>query len=271
MSRHDYLKPPSCFGGGFGQKPKKKVIYLSGPMTGKPQGNYPAFQAAAAHLRSVGFDVISPAELDSMMGITADQAESLSKERYADILLLDLKQIRKADAVYTLPGWTQSGGAQTEVAYARALGIPVQPYMDSRDIRKRVDQEMRLRKLTPKPIKRSEQFEKVEVRVVDPVTGGAKGTKPRRYELLPWDAVGQIAEVYAFGATKYDDNNWRKGYKWSLSFGAMVRHLEAFWNGEDTDPESGLPHLAHAGFHILALLTYSTDGKGTDDRYKGQA
>lgn len=102
-------------------------------------------------------------------------------------------------------------------------------------------------------------------------TGGEKGMKPERHDLLPREGIEAIARVFAFGATKYADHNWRKGYEWSKSYSALQRHLYAFWSGETLDPESGLPHLAHAGFHILVLLTWlDQDGEGSqfDDRYR---
>lgn len=107
-----------------------------------------------------------------------------------------------------------------------------------------------------------------EVRVTDPETGGQKGQKPEQYSLLPVQALAQVARVYSYGAEKYDRNNWRKGYAWHLSYDAMQRHLHAFWGGEDLDPESGLPHLAHAMFHALTLLTFLSDPKyaSKDDR-----
>lgn len=97
-------------------------------------------------------------------------------------------------------------------------------------------------------------------------TGGQKGVKLARYDLLPPDALEAVARVYGYGASKYDDGNWLRGYPWGWSFGALMRHLWAFWRGEETDPESGHPHLAHAAFHVLALLTFSARGLGTDDR-----
>lgn len=105
-----------------------------------------------------------------------------------------------------------------------------------------------------------------EQRITNEVTGGEKGRKPQRFELLPWGALGRVAEVYAFGAEKYDEHNWRRGFDWSLSFGAMQRHLAAYWEGEDNDPESGLPHLAHAAFHVLGLLTFADECPELDDR-----
>lgn len=61
----------------------------------------------------------------------------------------------------------------------------------------------------------------------------------------------------ALTVTSRGEDNWRLGYDWSLSYDALQRHLNAFWSGEDLDPESGLPHLAHAAFHVNALLVYS--------------
>ena len=108
-----------------------------------------------------------------------------------------------------------------------------------------------------------------EVRVTDPQTGGQKGSKAERFDLIPWQSVAAISRVYHYGATKYSARNWQKGYAWSLSYAALIRHLSAWWEGENRDPESGQSHLAHAGFHILSLLWYEITGKGTDDRYKG--
>lgn len=106
----------------------------------------------------------------------------------------------------------------------------------------------------------------MEVRIVDPLTGGAKGVKSERFDLLPWEALEEVARVYAFGAEKYADHNWARGYRWSLSLGALLRHVARWASGESRDPESGLHHLAHAMFHCLTLITYQTHNRGTDDR-----
>ena len=105
-----------------------------------------------------------------------------------------------------------------------------------------------------------------EERIVNPVTGGAKGRKLARHELLPPEALTAIAERFGLGAQKYEDNNWRKGYSWSLSYGALQRHLLAFWGGEDLDEEFGDSHLAAAGFHILVLLSFMENHPDGDDR-----
>lgn len=107
-----------------------------------------------------------------------------------------------------------------------------------------------------------------EVRVIDPNTGGQKGQKPERFELLPAAALQEIARVYAFGAKKYADHNWAKGYDWGLSIGALERHVAEFKKCNDLDNESGLHHLAHAAFHCLTLITFSIYGLGTDSRLR---
>lgn len=101
-------------------------------------------------------------------------------------------------------------------------------------------------------------------------TGGEKGVKDERHSLMPREGLDAISRVFGFGASKYADHNWRRGYEWSKSYDALQRHLIAFWSGETNDPESGLPHLGHAGFHVLALLTWleeQGEGGQFDDRY----
>ena len=87
-------------------------------------------------------------------------------------------------------------------------------------------------------------------------------------ELLSPVALNMIGEVLAFGAKKYDANNWRKGMNHTRLLGASLRHILAYLGGEDKDPESGLSHIAHASCCLMFLLEYIAKGSGTDDRYK---
>jgi hypothetical protein len=91
--------------------------------------------------------------------------------------------------------------------------------------------------------------------------------KPRM-SLLSREALTQIAQVLSFGATKYDAHNWRGGMKWSRLLDAALRHLHAFIDGEDTDPETGLSHLAHASCCLMFLLEYQKNHQELDDRFK---
>lgn len=104
-----------------------------------------------------------------------------------------------------------------------------------------------------------------EVRVTSE-TGGQKGTKPARYDLIPAQPLETLARLYGRGAEKYDDHNWRKGYDWSLSFAALQRHAWQFWNGEDNDAETGLPHMASVAFHALALIEFMETHRDFDNR-----
>lgn len=101
-----------------------------------------------------------------------------------------------------------------------------------------------------------------------------KGTKfdddKLRYELLPTRPLQDIVKVLTEGAKKYGARNWEKGIEWSRVYGALQRHLMAFWEGEDIDPESGLSHLAHAGCNVLFLLFFSQQFKNLDDRPLGR-
>ena len=104
-----------------------------------------------------------------------------------------------------------------------------------------------------------------EVRVTSS-TGGQKGSKPARFDLIPGRPLWTLAELYGAGAAKYEDRNWERGYAWSLSFAAMMRHAWLFWQGEDVDPETQCPHLASVAWHALALMEWGTTHPEFDDR-----
>ena len=91
-------------------------IYISGPMTGYPEWNVPAFNAAAARLSNLGHEVLNPAD-----GGT-DAAKS-----WSDYLREDIALVVQADAVAVLDGWQESRGASLEVHVAHALGMTVLP------------------------------------------------------------------------------------------------------------------------------------------------
>lgn len=92
--------------------------------------------------------------------------------------------------------------------------------------------------------------------------------KPR-YDLLPPEALDAIAQVLTYGAAKYAPRNWELGMSWGRVFGALMRHMWAWWRGEARDPETGFSHLWHAGCCIAFLIAYEARKTGTDDRHKG--
>lgn len=101
-------------------------------------------------------------------------------------------------------------------------------------------------------------------------SGAEKGVKPETFSLIPVQALEQVARHYGVGAKKYAPHNWRAGYEWSKSYDALQRHANAFWRGEDTDQETGSPHMAAVAFHALTLLTFMQEQPEYDDRYKEQ-
>ena len=99
-------------------------------------------------------------------------------------------------------------------------------------------------------------------------TGGQKGSKEARYDLIPVKPLETLARLYGKGAEKYDDNNWAKGYDWKFSYAAMQRHANQFWAGEDNDPEMGLPHLASVAWHAFTMMYFMENHPQYDSRMK---
>lgn len=66
-------------------------------------------------------------------------------------------------------------------------------------------------------------------------TGGQKGVKLARWDLLPMGALGHLAEHFGRGAEKYDDHQWRNGYEYSKGIAALLRHFTDWINGKDWD------------------------------------
>lgn len=107
-------------------------------------------------------------------------------------------------------------------------------------------------------------------RLTDPATGASKGMRVTRQDLIPPEALLEIAAVYGFGERKYpagpDGPNWLRGMPFSWPLRALKDHIAQWELGVDFDEEDGVSHLAHAAWHLFALLTYQARGLGTDDR-----
>lgn len=98
-------------------------------------------------------------------------------------------------------------------------------------------------------------------------TGGLKydGDKPP-LELLSTSALNELGRVLGYGAEKYARNNWREGIVYSRLVSATMRHLLAFNDGEDLDPETGLSHVAHAMCSLMFLEELRRERPELDDR-----
>lgn len=133
-----------------------------------------------------------------------------------------------------------------------------------------------------------------EVRTTSP-TGGEKGVKLERFDLIPVGPLTELARHFGRGARKYAPHQWRQGYEWSKSYSAIQRHLNAFWSGYDydvceNDPSScqqndkdgqpflilipgtcynhtGSHHMTAVAWHAFVLLEFVERFPQYDDRY----
>ncbi len=95
----------------------------------------------------------------------------------------------------------------------------------------------------------------MEQSTIEANSGTKNDSGKDRWDLLPVRGTRLIVKVLTFGAAKYAPENWRKvPNARERYYAAAMRHLTAWWEGERDDPETGLPHLAHAGCCIIFLL-----------------
>jgi hypothetical protein len=88
-----------------------------------------------------------------------------------------------------------------------------------------------------------------------------------KWSLVSWKALAPMVRVLMFGAEKYDDHNWKKGLKYTEITESLQRHLNAFIEGEENDPESKLSHVGHILCNAMFLSYMSMYKKDMDDRY----
>lgn len=75
------------------------------------------------------------------------------------------------------------------------------------------------------------------------------------WDLLPIESIEEIIKVLMFGAKKYARDNWKNVEPYDIRYyNATLRHLTAWKKGEQTDSETNINHLAHAGTCILFML-----------------
>jgi len=86
----------------------------------------------------------------------------------------------------------------------------------------------------------------------------ASGNGDRLQEAL-WEVNGHwrdAARVFEYGKKKYAAWNWAKGMAWSIPLACAARHALAILEGEETDPESGLPHIGHYMANLVMLAHF---------------
>jgi hypothetical protein len=197
-------------------------VYLAGPMRNRPLFNFPAFDEAAYRLRSLGHDVVNPADLDRAEGF--DPATSVPDDAFLRrALSRDLVAITSCDAIALLPGWQDSEGARLELSLAKMLGLAV------------LDAE------TAEPFTDKQTF----------ATGAVRDTldgKPR-LELISPLFLNRLGAWLAEGAKKYADRNWERGIPADRSMGSLLRHINAHREGL-TDED----HMAAAACNVMFII-----------------
>lgn len=82
-----------------------------------------------------------------------------------------------------------------------------------------------------------------------------------RYDLVPTVALRRLTQRYTDGATVYGENNWQKGFKWSVVYNHMMEHLQKYKNGEFPEDD----HLAAIAWGCFTLMVYQDTHPELDD------
>lgn len=271
---------------------KKRKAYVAGKMRGLPYYNFPEFDKARDRLLGLGLTPLSPADMDRAAGFDPykwvidndrmdwsvlphdfDLAEAVARDNAA---IDDPETV----AIYVIhDGISESKGGMAEIERGMKAGKII--LFDTMD-------DARILRALGMPVTLADQLaeletycaadtgipqgflDKKETRYTDPVTGGMKGEKLARHDLLPPDIVNELAEHYGKGAKKYGERNMEKGYPWSKTYAACHRHLNSFWRGEDVDEETGSLHLIAAAWHCFTMAWFLRHNAGTDDRPKSE-
>jgi hypothetical protein len=91
-----------------------------------------------------------------------------------------------------------------------------------------------------------------------------------RVSIIPGLGLEYVCKVAEFGAKKYGDYNYKLGMPVTKYINAAWRHVFVKWlfQGIENDEESGLPHLAHGAWNLLAALEQMLTKPELDDRFK---
>lgn len=95
------------------------MIYISGPMSGLPEMNYPKFNRVAEGLRAAGHKVFNPAE------VVITNTNLSEEEMYEEYMKEDLKGLSKCKKIYLLKDWHKSPGAKRELSKAIDLDLEI--------------------------------------------------------------------------------------------------------------------------------------------------
>ena len=85
--------------------------------------------------------------------------------------------------------------------------------------------------------------------------------------IIPREALEGCAKAFDYGSRKYDRNNFKKGIQLTRILDATLRHVTAYLDGENLDPESNLSHLDHALASLSMAKYMEVNRPEMDDRF----
>lgn len=241
-------------------------IYICGPMTGIPLFNFPTFDDARDTLNDECHEAVSPADLDREHGFDPanlpDDYDWFTIPESAgtreEIIKRDTEAIMSCQGIYLLPGWSNSVGAKAEAALARWAGLRIFDGDPNFTFESVFDYSHPKTQPTVDAVKDGNPKDNV-------------GCKKPGLSAVPCAPLYEAGAALTYGGNKYGKHNWRGiGVRASVYYDAALRHLMAWWEGEDIDPiehgGSGLPHLAHAIAGLMVYRDCEIAGLTTDDR-----
>lgn len=97
--------------------------------------------------------------------------------------------------------------------------------------------------------------------------GAAKNDKEKPdLSLIPRTFLEHVSRAFMVGETKYGRYNYCRGHKASQLVAAAQRHISAWNEGEELDPD-GQHHLGAAGANLAMILRQMELETLKDDRY----
>lgn len=252
MKAVEAMKMPRS-GGATTTSADSPVCYLSGPMTGLPDSNQAAFAKGAALLRKAGWFVFNPIENDAEAGITLEGSDGTEDFDFKSAMARDLEQVCKSDAVFVLPGYEFSTGAEIECWVAHRIGVPVFTLLEGRPVEAP----------TIEPHAFSVVYAKKEEPHALPVDSATRKATPITTGVLDYfpAALAAVARVSFAGNEKHNPGqalHWARG-KSTDQADAIARHLI---ERGGIDPETGQRYSAQLAWRALALLQLELEEAG---------
>lgn len=243
-------------------------------MTGLPSFNEPSFVEGAKLLRRAGWFVFNPVENDAEAGIVLDGTEGTEDFDFHAAMARDLEQVCKSDAIFVLPGWEYSTGAEIETWVAARMGIPVYSLLEATPVEppQVVVHDFHTHELNPGEYAPNaiEVMRAVLQPELLPLDSAERKAIPLVTGVLDYfpAALREVAKVSKFGNDKHNPGeplHWARG-KSMDQVDAIGRHL--LERGE-IDPENGLRQSAQLAWRALAMLQLELEEAGESPLARG--